>query len=290
MKINFKYQGRITTTEDISFINKFIVNNPEYSRFKLSKELCKLWNWVQANGTLRDQLCRSFMLALEREGYITLPPRRHTPPNPLANRKKPPKIEIVRTPIKCSLSELGTIEIEQVRKTEKEKIYNGLISEYHYLGYCHPIGEHLKYLVYSKGRIISCLAFSSAPRHIGSRDKFIDWDQEKRKRNIHLIAYNTRFLILPWVNVRYLASHVLSKMIKRISTDWQEIYNHPLYFLETFVDTERFEGTCYKAANWIYLGKTTGRGKNDKTNKPNRSIKAVLGYPLHKKFRELLNA
>ena len=133
------------------------------------------------------------------------------------------------------------------------------------------------------------MAFSSAPRHIGSRDKFIGWDQEKRKRNIHLIAYNTRFLILPWINVRYLASHVLSKMVKRISKDWQDIYNHPLYFLETFVDTERFEGTCYKAANWIYLGKTTGRGKNDQTNKPNRSIKAVWGYPLNKNFKELLN-
>jgi hypothetical protein len=158
------------------------------------------------------------------------------------------------------------------------------------LGYCHPVGEHLKYIVFTRGRAIACFAFSSAPRHIGCRDKFIGWSQNIRKKNLHLIAYNSRFLILPWVCVRNLASHLLSKMSKVLSADWERIYNHPIYFLETFVDTtEGFKGTCYKAANWIYLGDTTGRGKNDQTHKPNRSIKAVWGYPLSKNFRELLS-
>ncbi len=247
MKLNIKYRGRITTTKDVNFIRKLIADNPTYSRYKLSLEICKAWNWIQPNGVLRDQVCRGFMLTLERAGYIKLPPRRHTPNNPLANRKKPEKISTDTTPVLNSLSNIQPLEIRQVRKTNYEKLYNSLISEYHYLGYVHPVGEHLKYLVYTKDRIVSCLAFSSAPRHIGSRDKYIGWDQEKRKSNIHLIAYNTRFLILPWVKVHYLASHILSIISKRISTDRQEIYNHPLYFLETFVDTERFEGICYPA-------------------------------------------
>jgi len=156
------------------------------------------------------------------------------------------------------------------------------------LGYCHPVGEHLKYIVFTEGRPIACLAWSSAPRHIGCRDKFIGWSADIRKKNLHLIVYNSRYLILPWIQVPYLASHLLGRITKVLPVDWERIYNHPIYFLETFIDTERFKGTCYKAANWIYLGKTTGRGKNDQTNKPNRSIKAVYGYPLSKDFRKVL--
>lgn len=128
----------------------------------------------------------------------------------------------------------------------------------------------------------------SAPRHIGSRDKFIGWSADTRKKNLHLMAYNTRFLILPWIKVKFLASHILGKISKILFNDWQKKYNHPIYFIETFVDTEKFEGTCYKAANWIYLGKTTGRGKNDNTHKQNYSIKAVWGYPLVRNFKKKL--
>jgi hypothetical protein len=170
-----------------------------------------------------------------------------------------------------------------------EKLFNSLIEHYHYLGYCHPVGEQLKYIVYSQQRPIACLAFSSAPRHIGCRDRFIGWSAHSRKEHIHLLAYNTRFLILPWVRVNCVASHILARMAKIVCQDWQAIYRHPIYYLETFVDKQRFAGTCYKAANWIYLGDTTGRGKNDHTNKVNRSIKAVWGYPLSKHFRTLLS-
>jgi hypothetical protein len=137
---------------------------------------------------------------------------------------------------------------------------------------------------------VACLAWSSAPRHIGSRDRYIGWNAEARKRNIHLIAYNTRFLILPWVRVPHLASHILGRMAAALSQDWEQMYGHPVYFAETFVDPGRFRGTCYRAANWQFLGLTTGRGKNDHTYKPNRPIKEVLGLPLTPRFRELLHS
>ena len=288
MELEIKYQGKVATSDEVEFIKKLIDDNPNDSRRRLSKKLCEAWNWVQPNGALRDMVCRGFLLRLESAGYIKLPPRRFTPNNPLANRKNPPKVDIDQTPISTTLSKVQPVEIRQVRRTPYEKLFNGLISQYHYLGYCHPVGEHLKYIVYTEGRAIACFAWSSAPRHIGSRDKFIGWSPAIRKKNIHLIGYNSRFLILPWVRIQHLASHILGRMAKVVSADWQRVYNHPVYFLETFVDTEKFKGTSYRAANWIYLGATTGRGKNDQRNKPNRSIKAVWGYPLSKNFRELL--
>ena len=148
--------------------------------------------------------------------------------------------------------------------------------------------QHLKYLVWAQGRPIACLAWSSAPRHLGARDRYIGWSAEARRRNIRFVAYNTRFLILPWVRMKHLASHILGCMAARISEDWQRMYGHPIYFLETFVDPERFRGTCYRAANWVLLGNTTGRGKQSNSYVPNRSIKQVLGYPLTKRFRERL--
>jgi hypothetical protein len=164
------------------------------------------------------------------------------------------------------------------------------MEEHHYLGYEQPVGEHLKYLVWTQGRPLACLAWSSAPRHLGSRDRYIGWSGEARRRNIRFIAYNTRFLILPWVEVPNLASYILSRMAGRLSADWERAYGHPIYFLETFIDPERFRGTCYRAANWVPLGRTTGRGKDDQTNRPNRSIKEVLGYPLTRRFRQLLES
>ena len=288
MQLNLKYRGRQATTEDITLIQNILKQNPDYSRWRLSRELCKLLNWRQPNGILKDMVCRGYLLALDRAGYIELPPRKRVPPNPLANRKAPPRISTDTAPIQLRLSLLQPLTIYQVRRTEREKLFNSLLSEFHYLGYTQPVGEHLKYLIYSNSRVISCMSFSSAARHIGSRDRYIGWSSEKRKKNIHLLAYNSRFLIVPWVKVRYLASHILSVISSRISSDWETLYHHQVYYLETFVDTERFKGTCYRAANWQYIGLTTGRGKDDHTNKQNRSIKSVWGYPLSKNFREEL--
>ena len=289
MDVILKYRGRLVTNADVAFIRQLIAAHPTLSRRALSQELCRAWNWVQPNGHPRDMVCRGLMLGLHRAGHIRLPAKKRRVNNPFVNRTKPAKVTINQSPVNGKLSQIKPLRFCQVRRTGLEKLFNSLIEHYHYLGYCHPVGEQLKYIVYSQQRPIACLAWSSAPRHIGCRDRFIGWSAHSRKEHIHLLAYNTRFLILPWVQVGCLASHILARMAKIVCQDWQAIYRHPIYYLETFVDKQRFAGTCYKAANWIYLGDTTGRGKNDHTNKANRSIKAVWGYPLSKHFRTLLS-
>lgn len=284
------YRGKTVTVEDAAFIQQLIDQNPCDSRRRLSVKLCQAWNWTQTNGTLRDMVCRGLMLTLHRAGHIKLPPKKVVPNNPLARRRAPEKITIDQRPMEGKLSLLKPLEFKQVRRTRAEKLFNSLLAQYHYLGYTQPVGEHLKYIVYAQKRPIACLSFSSAPRHIGCRDRFIGWSAPLRKTNLHLMAYNSRFLLLPWVRVPHLASHILGRISRMLAKDWQTLYNHRVYYLETFVDKDRFAGTCYKAANWIYLGDTTGRGKDDKTHRPNRSIKAVWGYPLDKKFKAHLNA
>ena len=284
----FTYRGKAVTEKDIVFINELIAGNPGMSRWALSRELCRKWNWVQENGTLRDVVCRGLMLGLHREGHIQLPEKKRSIRNPFVDRQKPKIIQIDQQPLQTDLSNLKPLEFRQVRRTPEEKLFNSLIEQFHYLGYCHPVGEQLKYIVYAHKRPIACLAWSSAPRHIGTRDQFIGWSAQMRKQHLSLIAYNTRFLILPWVRVPSLASHILGCMTRILPKDWNRLYCHGIYYLETFVDKDRFAGTCYKAANWIYMGDTTGRGKNDQTNRPNRSIKAVWGYPLTRDFRAVL--
>jgi hypothetical protein len=284
----WKYRGRPITAEDILYIRELVAAHPEASRRTLSTKLCEAWQWKQPNGTLCDMVCRGLLLMLERAGQITLPPVTYVRHNPLANRARPAPVLIDRTPIEWRLRDIQPLAFQQVRRTPDESLFNSLMEEHHYLGYEQPVGEHLKYLVGAQGRPIACVAWSSAPRHLGSRDRYIGWNAQARRRNIRLIAYNTRFLILPWVRVEHLASHLLSRMAARISDDWQQLYGHPIYFLETFVDPERFRGVCYRAANWVVLGKTTGRGKDSNSWRPNRSIKQVLGYPLTKRFRERL--
>jgi hypothetical protein len=146
----------------------------------------------------------------------------------------------------------------------------------------------MKYLITAAGRPLGCMVWSSAPRHLGPRDRHLGWSAEARRRNIRFIAYQTRFLILPWVRVPHLASHVLGKMARQLAADWQRAYGHPVHYTETFVDTERNRGTCYRAANWLELGTTTGRGKADQTNRPNRSLKRIFGYPLTPDYRQRL--
>jgi hypothetical protein len=284
----WKHRGRIITDDDLAFIRQLIETHPGLSRRKLSAKLCEAWQWKQANGALRDMVCRGLLLMLDRAGQIRLPPIKKHPNNPLARRPRPVRALIDMTPIRSALKPLQPLIIEQVRRTGEESLYNSLIEHHHYLGYEQPVGEHLKYVVWAMGRPIACMAWGSAPRHLGCRDRFIGWSPVARRRNIRFIAYNTRFLIVPWVEVPHLASHILGRIARRVSQDWERLYQHPIYFLETFVDPERFRGTCYYAANWVLLGETTGRGKDDHTNRPNRSIKQMLGYPLTPRFRQLL--
>jgi Domain of unknown function (DUF4338) len=286
--VAFKYRGREIQQQDILYIRALIERYPQDSRRKLSTRLCEAWQWRQSNGALRDMVCRGLLLMLERAGQITLPPVRYIRHNPLATRVRPEMAPTDTTPIEARLRHLQPLQFELVRRTASEPLFNSLMEAHHYLGYEQPVGEHLKYLVWAQGRPVAGLAFSSAPRHLGSRDHYIGWSAEARRRNLHFLVYNTRFLILPWVRVEHLASHILGRMAARISDDWQRMYGHPIYFLETFVDPERFRGTCYRAANWVLLGKTTGRGKQSNSYVPNRSIKEVLGYPLTPKFRDFL--
>lgn len=292
MSIVLKYRGRVIDNKDVDDIRQLISSKPGLSRWALSKELCQAWNWTQANGSLKDMVCRSLMLQLHREGHIELPPIRCTVINsPQMLRKKPRKAQSLEEhPVTCPLSELQPLKILQVRRSKEESLFNSLIETHHYLGYTQPVGEHLKYMVCSGDRPIACFAWSSAVRHLKSRDDFIGWSPLLRQKNLHLIAYNTRYLILPWVRVPHLASHLLGIISRRINHDWQSLYAHPVYFLETFIDPGLYRGTCYRAANWVSMGMTTGRGKNDHTNQPNRSLKEVLGYPLRKDFRQLLCA
>jgi hypothetical protein len=289
MSSEWRYRGRTVTNEDVAFIRQLIADHPKASRRRLSAQLCEAWDWKQANGALRDMVCRGLLLLLHRAGAIELPPIRFKTLNPFVRRESPAPMLIDTTPIQVDLGELRPVELQQVRRTADEPLFNSLMEHYHYLAYEQPVGEHLKYLVWAQGRPIACLAWSSAPRHPGSRDRYIGWNADARRRNLRFIAYNTRFLILPWVRVPHLASHILGKMTSELSQDWERMYGHPVYFAETFIDPGRFGGTCYRAANWVLMGHTTGRGKNDHTNKPNRPIKEILGLPLRRRFRELLS-
>ncbi|HET9630239.1 MAG TPA: DUF4338 domain-containing protein [Novosphingobium sp.] len=290
MEGEWRYRGRTITVGEVGFIRELILAHPHASRYELSRRLCEAWNWKQANGVPRDMVCRGLLLQLDRAGAIELPAVRRRPPNPLVLRCRPEPVVPDNRPVRGPLSEILPLEIEQVRQSEQEPLFNSLVEQYHYLRYQRPVGEHLKYLVRTRGQAIACLAFSSAPRHLASRDRFIGWDAAARRRNLHLIAYNTRFLILPWVQqAPHLASHILGRMARQVSRDWERFYAHPIHLLETFVDPERFAGTCYRAANWMVVGKTTGRGKDSNSDRPNRSLKLVLVLPLDRRFRELLS-
>jgi hypothetical protein len=290
MAETWRYRGQTFGSEEVVFLREFISAHSDSSRWKLSRQLCEELGWKQANGVLRDVVCRGLLLMLERAGEIELPPvRRHIQGQRRNERLRPEPVLIDTTALAMPLSALGPIEIRAVRRTADEPLFNGLVEQYHYLGYEQPVGEHVKYLVWAQGRPVACLAWSSSPRHLGARDRYIGWGLPARKRNLHLITYNSRFLILPWVQVAHLASHILGRMAARISADWEARYAHPIYMLETFVDPSRFRGTCYRAANWRVLGETTGRGKDDLTHQQNRSIKQVLALPLNRRFRELLS-
>jgi len=282
------YRGRNVTDDDVAVINGMIAAHPDGSRRFISQQVCRAWNWRQPNGRLKDMVCRSLLLLLQSQGWIQLPPAKCKLSNPLANRKGPAPIAIDQRPISCCLNDVVPIRMEQVRRTPKEKLCNSLISQHHYLGYTQPVGEHLKYMAFSQGRPIACLVWSSAPWHIGVRDRFIGWSATARKKNLHLIACQNRFLILPWVQVPHIASYLLALNRGCLSTDWERIYAHPVHLLETFVETGRFKGTCYKADNWVCIGQTTGRGKPGMSTKTVLPRKAVYLYPLRKDFRQRL--
>lgn len=276
------------TQEDISLIRGLISSSGHRGRTYISKELCRIWNWRTPSGHLRDITCREVLRKLDARGVIVLPamlkPARRAG---YKNRTSLPS-NLDTHPLFCSLSELLPLRIELVRGTQKEKFYNGLIGAYHYLGYHQGSGEQLKYIIQSENKLLGCIGFSSSAFKIAPRDKFIGWSHEVRKKHLPAVVNNNRFLILPWIDVPNLASYILGVVARRIREDWVSYYKRDLVLLETFVECQRFLGTCYKAANWIYLGQTKGRGRNDRHTQYGLPVKDIYVYPLVKDFRQRL--
>ena len=282
------YRGRQIRENDVAFLRDLIAQNPGSSRNALSVKVCQAWHWVQPNGQLRDMVCRSLMLLLHRAGHIQLPaPRLQAINNAIVHRRVAQLQFCDTTPIEGSLASLGPLELRLVRRVDGEDLFNYLLNEYHYLGFSRPVGEHLKYLVLRGDRPIVCMAWNSGPLKLKLRDAFVGAPRPAYAHNLHLIAYNSRYLIAPWIKVSHLASHILGRIARRISADWQSLYHHPVHLLESFVDIERFKGTCYRAANWQCAGRSEGRGTKSKTG-DQTSIKELWVYPLGKDFRQKL--
>ena len=285
--IVFRYRSRELASHDIDFIRSAISKYYSRGRSYISRVLCRHWNWVQPNGKLKEYPARDLLLRLEEKGFIKLPPRFNQKNN--LKRNTYAQIPIFKkqdlTGIVGNYSKL-TIQI--VKQTDSY-LWNYLLHHYHYLGQPKLVGEHLKYLACLNGQVVACISWASAAWKIKSREEFIGWDESTKRKKLYLIANNTRFLILPWIRVKHLASKVLALNLKRLSDDWQNIYNHRVYLVETFVDTSRFKGTCYKAANWQYVGQTSGSAKKGNDYLYHGQPKAVYLYSLHRKFRSLLN-
>ena len=272
---------------DLELIQDTVDRYWDKGRTQISKILCHKWNWVQANGRLKDMACREVLVTLYRKGLISLPPGKHDGRNLKRNRSIP-LVEIEEKPLEGKPSTLPSIKLKSIRNTSLEPLYNSLIQQHHYLGYKQIVGNHLKYIAFIEDRPVACLGWGSAAWSVKSRDSFIGWDKPTKENNLHFVANNTRFLILPWIEVKFLASKVLAINAKRISNDWFQIYNHHVYLLETFVEQDRFKGTCYKAANWTCVGQTKGTAKRGHDHLFHGNIKGVYLYPLRKDFRKKL--
>ncbi len=285
--MTLRYCGRDFSIEEIAYLRHLIQRKPELNRARLSRLVCEEFGWLRPDGRLKDMSCRVAMLRMESDGHITLPP----PQKKNSNGKCRPQITEVSSPqppIMTPAGALGNLVLKQVVKPKESRLWNELIARYHYLGYNPLPGAQIRYLIYAGPHLLAALGFGAAAWKIAPRDRFIGWTPEYREKNLHLIVNNARFLILPWVTSRNLASRILAGVAKKILTDWQAFYGYRPVLLETFVEVERFTGACYRAANWLHLGQTQGRGKLDRYNLQGLPKKYIYVYPLHKNFRSIL--
>ncbi|MEW6374236.1 MAG: Druantia anti-phage system protein DruA [Thermodesulfobacteriota bacterium] len=288
MEQNLILRGRPITSQGLELIRSVVHQYWERGRTFISKELCRVWSWHQPNGALKDMACRELLRRLELKGLITLPPKKIDIDR--RQKKLPPRGPPHETDLLTGrLKEFLPIDLRMVRGSPQEALHNSLIHQYHYLGYRQIVGPCLKYMAYIQNRPIACLSWGAAAWKVACRDRFIGWSASTRSSNLYLILNNTRFLILPWVRIPHLASHLLSQNIKVLASDWYRWYRYRPVLLETFVDVERFSGTSYRAANWFWVGRTQGRGKNDRDHQQDLPVKEVFLYPLRKEFREILN-
>lgn len=283
-------QGRWLQTEDIAQIHRLIVDNPSWSRRRLSEILCAEWNWRNSSGRLKDMAVRSLLLKLDARGLIQLPARRRAPSSRMA--RNIPRQDWDETPVTGALSQLGPLELREISTDKRARIgFSAALAQYHYLGCRGTIGENLQYTVSDKtGRLLACLLFGAAAWKCKPRDEYIGWKPDQRACNLNLLTNNTRYLILPWVRVPHLSSWILGHVLRRLSSDWQKKYGHPILLVETFVERERFAGTSYKAANWIRLGNTKGRSRQDRERTLQVPVKDVYVYSLDRRFREGLSS
>jgi hypothetical protein len=284
-------QGRRIGAAEVADIRRIMAENPAFSRYKLSRALCDLWNWRDPKGQIKDMAARALLGKLHERGWICLPAKRRASPNRMRHRKVA-LIEHRSDPISEPLAELMPLEIRVLsQRSEDLALFESLLHQHHYLSYTSAVGLNLKYLVLDRrGRPLSCLLFGSAAWKCAARDTFLGWSATERETRLQQITNNTRFIILPWVRVAHLASHVLSQILKRLANDWWIKYARSLQLVETFVDASRFRGSCYRAANWLYLGQTTGRTRQDRCYTINVPPKLVFVYPLSKSFRRDLRA
>jgi hypothetical protein len=283
-------QGRQIGAADLATIRDLIATHPDWHRTRLSQELCRRWDWVNEKGRVKDMAARTLLRKLDGAGLIELPAPIRSANNGFRNRPVAVDALDLETPrIEGRLSGLQPIRIQRVETPEATRRFRGLLQQHHYLGYAGPVGENLQYLIYDRQhRPLGCLLYGAAAWRIADRDQFIGWDEAARKRGLSRIANNMRFLILPWVRVPHLASHLLAATRRRLSTDWQEKYGHPILLLETFVEQGRFAGTCYQADNWVRVGQTTGRSRNHHSGDTTVPVKSVWLHPLHRRFRRAL--
>lgn len=280
-------QGRVLYEQDLDHIRLLLTTHPQWSRRRLSVELALTWNWRTATGQLKDMAARTLLLKLDERGWITLPPRRRKASKRLPIAPELPLEGSAGFSITAKLSEVTPITLQAVAAGHPG--FSRYLAHHHYLGYRGPVGENLAYLARDRhGRDVACLLFGAAAWKTTARDQFIGWNQVTRAKRLNWTTNNTRFLVLPWVRVPHLASHLLALVLRRLSVDWQAKYGHPIYLVETFVDRSRFKGTCYRAANWTCVGQTQGRGRQDRDRTLKVPVKDVYLYPLTPRFRDKL--
>ena len=282
-------RGRLITSIVLEDIRQTIEKNWNLGRSAISEILCQKWNWRQDTGQLKAMACRDLLLRLERENLVTLPPRIHNNNNQKRCNWSFDLFDKIDTqPITGRVDQFNHIHLKMVRGSHKEKLWNYLIDQYHYLGYTQIVGSYLKYLIYINNQLAACVGWGSSAWKVGCRDKFIGWNTEQRKNNLSGIANNVRFLILPWVDVKHFASKALALSTRVLAADWYQAFSQQLVLVETFVDRSKFHGTCYRAANWIYLGDTKGLAKSGASYQRHGIIKSMFVYPLHRDFKRRL--
>lgn len=281
-----KYCGKVWSSEDIGTIRELLMREASASRMVLSQRVCEMFDWRSPNGKLKEMSCRVAMLKMHRDGLIELPPPRWE--RPRAYRVVPVPESEAQPDWTGELSELDELKIVPVQRGVPLRCWNALVGQHHYLGYTMLPGAQIRYFIMDGERILGAMGFGAAAWKVAPRDQFIGWDQEQRGRGLHLIVGQSRFLILPWIHCRNLASKSLAMVAKRLPQDWAERYGFEPVLLESFVDTTRFRGTCYQASNWVKVGNTQGRGKLDRYTQRTETVKSIWLKPLRGDFRERL--